>query len=120
MLAIHKLAKSIADMGFFEFRRQLDYKSQLYGSELIIVDRWFPSSKLCSNCGAKKESLSLSERVYQCDICSLIIDRDLNASYNLAQIDRATTKFTPAERVLPTVLVEPGNKTQKATISRFE
>jgi putative transposase len=85
MMANHKLAKSIADMGFFEFRRQLDYKSELYGSELIIVDRWFASSKICSNCGAKKESLSLSERVYQCDACSFLLDRDLNASINLSR-----------------------------------
>jgi putative transposase len=83
MLANHKLAKSIADMGFF--RRQLDYKCQREGSELIVVDRFFPSSKLCSNCGIKKESLSLSERIYQCDNCSFVIDRDLNASYNLAR-----------------------------------
>jgi putative transposase len=85
LMANHKLAKSIADMGFFEFRRQLDYKCQLYGSELIIVDRWFPSSKLCSNCGAKKESLSLAERVYQCDACYFVEDRDLNASINLSR-----------------------------------
>jgi putative transposase len=109
MLANHQLAKSIADMGFREFRRQLDYKCQLYGSELLVVDRWFPSSKTCSNCGAIKESLSLSERVYQCACCSLVIDRDLNASLNLEKIGRATAKFTPVERVLPTVLVEAGS-----------
>jgi putative transposase len=85
MLANHKLAKSLADMGFFEFRRQLDYKCQLYGSKLIIIDRWFPSSKLCSNCGAKKEFLSLGERTYQCNVCSFVCDRDLNASINLSR-----------------------------------
>jgi putative transposase len=85
MLANHKLAKSIADMGFFEFRRQLDYKCQLYGSELIIADRFFPSSKLCSNCGAKKEFLSLGERTYQCNVCSFVCDRDINASINLSR-----------------------------------
>jgi putative transposase len=112
LMANRKLAKSIADMGFYEFRRQLDYKCQLYGSKLIVVDRFFPSSKICSNCGAKKESLSLSERIYQCDSCSVVIDRDLNASYNLAQIGRATTEFTPVERVLPTVLAESGMRLQ--------
>ncbi|WP_293142808.1 transposase [Okeania sp. SIO3I5] len=50
-------------MGFYEFRRQLEYKCKLYDSELIIVDRWFPSSKTCSSCGTVKESLLLSERV---------------------------------------------------------
>jgi putative transposase len=83
LLANHKLAKAIADMGFYEFRRQLEYKCELYGSKLVVVDRWFPSSKTCSNCGAKKEALSLSERVFRCDGCGLEIDRDLNASLNL-------------------------------------
>ena len=63
MMSNHKLAKAVADMGFYEFRRQLEYKCELYGAELIIVDRWFPSSKTCSRCGFVKESLSLSERV---------------------------------------------------------
>lgn len=71
-------------MGFYEFRRQLEYKCNLYGSELIIVNRFYPSSKTCSNCGVKKESLSLSERTFSCE-CGLTIDRDLNASLNLAQ-----------------------------------
>lgn len=83
MLANHKLAKVIADMSFFEFRRQLTYKCQLYGSELVVVDRWFPSSKTCSNCGTIKETLSLSERVFYCGNCGFEIDRDLNASINL-------------------------------------
>ena len=83
MMANRKLAKAIQDMGFYEFRRQLDYKTKLYGSELVIVDRWFPSSKTCSRCGKKKETLSLSERVFDCDHCGLQIDRDLNAAMNL-------------------------------------
>lgn len=83
MMANHKLAASIADMSFFEFRRQLTYKCQLYGSDLVVVDRWFPSSKTCSNCGTKKETLSLSERVFECGHCGFTCDRDLNASINL-------------------------------------
>ncbi|MCC5601198.1 transposase [Nostoc sp. CHAB 5714] len=82
MMANHKLAKAIADMGFYEFRRQLTYKCDLYGSKLIVADRWFPSSKTCSNCGTKKYSLSLSERVFNCDHCGFVIDRDLNAAVN--------------------------------------
>ena len=58
MMANHKLAKAVQDMGFYEFRRQLEYKCELYGCELVVVDRWFPSSKTCSNCGTIKESLS--------------------------------------------------------------
>jgi len=83
MLANHKLAKVIADMSFFEFRRQLTYKCELYGSELVVVDRWFPSSKSCSNCGTIKETLTLNERVFHCDQCGFECDRDLNASINL-------------------------------------
>jgi putative transposase len=83
MLANHKLAKAIADMGFFEFRRQLEYKCELHGSKLVVVDRWFASSKTCSNCGTKKETLSLSERVFKCERCGFEIDRDLNAAINL-------------------------------------
>ncbi|NEQ36374.1 MAG: IS200/IS605 family element transposase accessory protein TnpB [Okeania sp. SIO3I5] len=84
MMANHKLAKAVADMGFYEFRRQLGYKCELYGSELIIVDRWFPSSKTCSKCGTVKESLLLSERVFNCEYCNFSCDRDLNAALNLA------------------------------------
>jgi hypothetical protein len=58
MLANGKLSKAIADMGFYEFRRQLEYRTQLYGSKLVIVDRFYPSSKTCSSCGEKKSSLS--------------------------------------------------------------
>ncbi|GIW59521.1 MAG: hypothetical protein KatS3mg087_0587 [Patescibacteria group bacterium] len=83
MMANHKLAKAIADMSFFEFRRQLTYKCELYGSELVVVDKWFPSSKTCSNCGTKKETLSLSDRVFECGHCGFTCDRDLNASINL-------------------------------------
>ena len=85
MMANHKLAASVADMGFFEFRRQLTYKCKLYGSSLVVVDRWFPSSKTCSNCGTKKETLSLSERMFECSHCGFKIDRDLNAAINLSK-----------------------------------
>jgi putative transposase len=83
MMANRKLAKAIGDMGFYEFRRQLEYKTQLYGSKLVFVDRFYPSSKTCSNCGALKESVSLSQRVFRCDECSFEFDRDTNASINL-------------------------------------
>ncbi|MDZ8264466.1 transposase [Nostoc sp. ChiQUE01b] len=85
MLANGKLSKAIADMGFYEFRRQLEYKTQLYGSKLVVVDRFYPSSKTCSSCGEKKLSLPLSQRVFQCDYCGFECDRDLNAAVNLSQ-----------------------------------
>ena len=83
MLRNHKLARAIADVGFGEVRRQLEYKSKIFGNTLIAANRWFPSSKRCSCCGEKKEHLSLSEREYHCRYCGLIIDRDLNAARNL-------------------------------------
>jgi putative transposase len=85
MLANRKLAKAISDMGFYEFRRQLNYKCELYGSELVVVDRWYPSSKTCSHCGHKKETLCLKQREFVCESCGLKIDRDLNAAINLSK-----------------------------------
>lgn len=89
MMANHKLAKAIADMGFYEFSRQLKYKTEFYNSQLVIADRWFASSKTCSNCGTKKETLSLSERVFNCD-CGVSLDRDLNAAINLKNYSSTT------------------------------
>lgn len=85
MLANRKLAKAIADMGFYEFRRQLEYKIKREGSQLVIVDRFYPSSKTCFSCGEKKTSLSLSQRLFNCEHCGFECDRDLNAAYNLKQ-----------------------------------
>jgi putative transposase len=90
MMSNHKLAKAVADMGFYEFRRQLKYKCQLYCSKLTIVDRWFPSSKTCSRCGTVKESLLLSERVFNCEHCNFSCERDLNAGLNLAMAVSST------------------------------
>ncbi|MGB5771084.1 MAG: RNA-guided endonuclease TnpB family protein [Crocosphaera sp.] len=110
MMANHKLAKAIADMGFYEFRRQLEYKSKLYGSKLLIADRFYPSSKTCSNCGEKKESLLLSERVFCCDKCHYQIDRDLNAANNLKKLGQAMAEVTLVDKKEPTPLDEAGNK----------
>ncbi|WP_371357563.1 RNA-guided endonuclease InsQ/TnpB family protein [Hydrocoleum sp. CS-953] len=82
MLSNHKLAKSIAYQGFYGFRRQLEYKCQWYGSELVVVDRFFPSSKTCCRCGHVQD-MPLNLRRYDCPDCGLSIDRDLNASINL-------------------------------------
>ena len=85
MMKNRKLARHIADAGLRMIRTQLEYKRYLYGSRLFVVDRWFASSKLCSRlgCGHKKAALSLSERVYRCDRCGHVIDRDLNAAINI-------------------------------------
>uniref|UniRef100_UPI00196A5251 RNA-guided endonuclease TnpB family protein n=1 Tax=Actinoplanes solisilvae TaxID=2486853 RepID=UPI00196A5251 len=86
MLANRKLARHIADAGFAEIRRQLAYKSTWNGGRLLVADRWYPSSKTCSACGAVKTKLALSERVYECAACGLVIDRDRNAALNLAAL----------------------------------
>lgn len=78
------LSKAIQEQKLSEFRWQLEYKCQWYGVRLIIADRFFPSSKLCSECGQVKKDLKLSDRIYMCD-CGLRIDRDLNASINLRE-----------------------------------
>ena len=83
MVKNHRLAKAVSDAAFAEFRRQLEYKTARTGARLHIVDRWYPSSKTCSACGAVKAKLSLSERVYRCDGCGLAMDRDLNAAINI-------------------------------------
>ncbi|MGH3389945.1 MAG: RNA-guided endonuclease InsQ/TnpB family protein [Actinomadura sp.] len=85
MLANHHLAKSLSDAGFGILGRMLVYKANWYGCHLVEVDRWFPSSKICSGCGVRKKKLPLSERVFLCTACGLEIDRDLNAAINLAR-----------------------------------
>ncbi len=84
MVKNHCLAQAISDVGFGEINRQLTYKAQWAGKELVKASQWFPSSKICSGCGNKKDVLKLSERTYKCDSCGLEIDRDLNAAKNLA------------------------------------
>ena len=83
MIKNRKLAKAISDVGFGMSREILTYKCKLYSVNLMLVDRFFPSSKTCSKCGAKKDDLKLSDRVYTCNSCNLVIDRDLNASLNI-------------------------------------
>ena len=86
MLANRKLARHIADAGFAEIRWQLAYKTTWNGGRLLVADRWYPSSKTCSGCGAVKTKLALSEREYECEACGPAIDRDHNAALNLAAL----------------------------------
>ena len=85
MLKNHHLAQAIADVGMYEFRRQLQYKGQWYGCEVLLADRFFPSTKRCSQCGNEK-AVDLAERVYCCEYCGQSMDRDLNAAINLEQL----------------------------------
>ena len=82
MMKNRTLAKSLANVSFSEVRRQLEYKCKWYGVELVIVDRFFPSSKTCSSCGVVNEGLSLNDREWTC-VCGAVHDRDLNAAINL-------------------------------------
>ena len=85
MMKNKHLSKAIASQGLYEFKRQLAYKCEFYGIEFVEADRFYPSSKLCSECGHKKDKLSLSERTYICEECGCIIDRDYNAAINLSR-----------------------------------
>jgi len=90
MLKNHKLSRAISDVGFYEFRRQLEYKTKWNNNELVIANRFYPSSKLCSCCGEKKKDLKLSDRRYKCDYCGFNLDRDLNAAINLNNFNPTT------------------------------
>lgn len=93
MVKNRRLSRSIADMGFHEIRRQLEYKAERNGNKLLVAGRFFPSSKTCSNCGYVLDELSLSTRQWECPSCHKTHDRDLNAARNLAAL-------TPSSGVL--------------------
>lgn len=82
MMKNRHLAKAVASQKFYEFRTKIKAKCSENGIELRVVDRWFPSSKICHRCGAIKKDLKLSDRIYRCD-CGYVEDRDLNAALNL-------------------------------------
>lgn len=84
MMTNRHLSRAIAEQKFYEFKRQVKYKSERYGIEFVEVGRFYASSKTCSHCGHIKTDLRLSDRVYSCTGCGLKIDRDLNAAINLA------------------------------------
>jgi putative transposase len=86
MVRNRKLARHIADAGFGETRRQLAYKTRWNGGRIVVADRWYPSSKTCSACKTVKAKLSLRERMFHCEHCGLVIDRDVNAARNLLHL----------------------------------
>ncbi len=89
MMKNKHLAKAIQEQKFYEFKRQISYKCQKYGIALVEVPTFYPSSKTCSCCGCIKRDLKLSDRIYRCNECGLVIDRDFNASLNLANYQSA-------------------------------
>jgi putative transposase len=91
MTTNRSLARAISDMGFFEFRRQLEYKAKMRGGKVVVVDRFFPSSKLCSDCGFHACEMLLSVREWTCANCGETHDRDVNAAINLKNMAVSST-----------------------------
>ena len=101
MVKNHNLAQEISDVGFSEIRRQLEYKSVRYGTTLVIADRWFPSSKMCSRCDYRLPELSLSVREWICPECGTYHDRDVNAAKNLKRLATFFIGFANEQIALP-------------------
>ncbi|MGQ9905225.1 MAG: RNA-guided endonuclease InsQ/TnpB family protein, partial [Anaerolineae bacterium] len=113
-----RLARAIGDMGFYEFRRQLEYKAAMRGGRVIVVGRFYPSSKTCSTCGHVLKSLPLSMREWTCPACGAIHDRDVNAAINLKHMAVSSTVSACGEekesrRLVATV--EPASMKQEAS-----
>jgi putative transposase len=92
LMANHSLAQAISDANMGELHRQLTYKGGWYGVEVVKIDRWYPSSKTCSNCGWVNSDLKLSDRVFVCSECGAVIDRDLNAAINIRNVAVKSTE----------------------------
>jgi putative transposase len=98
MVHNHCLAKSISDVGWGEFVRQLEYKAAWYGRTLVKIDKWYPSSKRCFDCGHVLETLSLDVRVWTCPECKVVHDRDINAANNILAAGLAVSACGEAVR----------------------
>lgn len=101
MIKNHRLAQSIADVGWSEFRRQLEYKSEWYGKNLIVIGRFEPSSKLCNVCGKINNELILTDRIWTCDKCGTIHDRDILAAINIKNFGLAKVVGWGSPEVTP-------------------
>jgi putative transposase len=97
MVRNRSLARAIADCGWGEFGRQLAYKCQRYGRRLVVIDRWYPSSKTCSACGHQLTNLSLSTRQWTCPSCGARHDRDINAAKNILAAGPAVAGGNPGD-----------------------
>lgn len=101
MVRNHSLARSISDASFGELRRQIEYKAEETGTKIIVADRFYPSSKLCSSCGTKTKSLKLSQRSWKCEVCGVKHDRDTNAAINLAKLAGGSSVTACGDDVRP-------------------
>ncbi|MFL6187590.1 MAG: RNA-guided endonuclease InsQ/TnpB family protein, partial [Actinomycetes bacterium] len=102
------LARAIGDAAWTELARQLTYKAAWFGAELVACDRWFPSTKTCWRCGMVKQRMGLAERIFRCDGCGLVADRDRNAAANLAVWAERSHAQAPDRRVGGRVNNAPG------------
>lgn len=118
MVKNHCLARAISDLGFGEFRRQLEYKAPAKGVRVVVADQWFPSSKTCADCGFVVDILPLSVREWACPACGVVHDRDVNAAINLEKLGRATPEETPVEKkalARRSMRVKPASTKQEPT-----
>jgi putative transposase len=116
------LSRTISDMGWGECRRQLTYKAPLFDSQLHIIGRFEPSSKMCHRCKAVKKTLTLGERLFLCNACGHIEDRDLNAAKNINQLGQALPEVTPVESralVLVPISTQLNSSKQERTRAHF-
>jgi putative transposase len=111
MIRNKRLARHIAQLGVGEFRRQLTYKSAEAGARLVVADRWFPSSKTCSACGAVRAKLTLAERQFVCQSCGTRLDRDYNAAINLAALAAQVPSTESSRRDAKQSAGNPGKTT---------
>ena len=123
MVRNHHRSRSLTDMGFHAFRRQLAYKAERRGATVVVADRFFPSSKLCSACGVLQDNLPLAVRIWTCPACNTTHDRDLNAAINLARYAVSSTVSAcggdgSGRGYLPTVKPAPAKQevSAKATL----
>ena len=118
MVKNKKLAKAISDVSWSSFITKLEYKIAENQGKIVKIDRFYPSSKTCSNCGCVKKELKLSERTYHCSECGFTIDRDLNASINILNVGLKQIEATDA--TVGTSLKNQSLRSSKKTLENLE
>ncbi|HYA31175.1 MAG TPA: transposase, partial [Thermodesulfovibrionales bacterium] len=120
MLRNENLARAISDVGFGKFRRQMRYKSIPYGTRLVIADRWYPSSKTCSECGFVFDGLTLKDGEWTCPHCGAHHERDVNAAKNLKRLATATALPVASSAAMPSTDVVHAVSGGKVTPVRYD
>ncbi len=119
LLRNHTLARAISDAAWTELRSMLAYKCAWYGRDLVVIDRFFPSSRLCGKCGTVRDTLPLNAREWTCDHCGAVHDRDMNAAHNILTAGSAATAcgggVRPRRESSPTGRSPVKQETRRAT-----